>query len=155
MSKWSSAFRDSRWQKLRLEIMERDEWTCKSCGATGDGVTLNVHHAYYESGKAPWEYPTDTLVTWCEDCHGKIHEAQKRLASDLACNDMEDSAVSSTAIMAFLLGVFDSRFGGGPSWCTNESYCHGFTIGKLLVDTSFAQSVTRDASRSPSDWRPK
>jgi hypothetical protein len=154
MSKWSSAFRDSRWQKLRLEIMERDGWTCKSCGASGDGVTLNVHHAYYESGKAPWEYPTDTLVTWCEDCHGKIHEAQKVLARDLARNDVEDTAVSSTAIMEFLAGVFDSRFGGGPSWGTSESYCHGFAIGKLQIDAAFAQAVTRHASCSPSDWRP-
>ena len=79
MSKWSSAFRDSRWQKLRLEVMERDEWKCQSCGASGDGVTLNVHHAFYESGKAPWEYPPETLFTWCEKCHKYRHAWQKKL----------------------------------------------------------------------------
>ena len=83
MSKWSAAFRDSRWQKLRLEIMERDKWTCKSCGACGEGVTLNVHHAYYESGRAPWEYPKQTLVTYCENCHKERHELQKWLAKEL------------------------------------------------------------------------
>jgi len=77
MSKWSSAFRDSRWQQKRLEVMKRDEWTCRSCGASGEGVTLNVHHAYYESGKAPWEYPSNTLITWCETCHEKRHEMAK------------------------------------------------------------------------------
>ena len=79
MSKWSSAFRDSRWQKKRLEIMERDGWACRSCGASGEGVTLNVHHAYYESNKAPWQYPDDTLLTWCEECHAFRHEQQKNI----------------------------------------------------------------------------
>jgi hypothetical protein len=84
MSKWSSAFRDSRWQKKRLEIMERDEWTCRSCGATGEGVMLNVHHAYYETGKAPWEYPSDSLLTWCDQCHSERHEAMKDIMNGLA-----------------------------------------------------------------------
>jgi hypothetical protein len=79
MSKWSAAYRDSRWQKKRLEVMNRDEWTCRSCGASGDGITLNVHHSYYESGKAPWEYDSDTLVTWCENCHLNIHHTMKLL----------------------------------------------------------------------------
>ena len=80
MSKWSSAFRDSRWQKLRLEVMERDEWTCQSCGAKGEGITLNVHHAYYESGKAPWEYPKNCLVTWCDTCHENRHLQARGIA---------------------------------------------------------------------------
>jgi hypothetical protein len=78
MSKWSAAFRDSRWQKKRLQVMERDNWKCQSCGASGEGITLNVHHAFYESGKAPWEYPDHTLVTWCETCHEKRHEITRQ-----------------------------------------------------------------------------
>ena len=84
MSKWSSAFRDSRWQKKRLEIMERDKWTCQSCGASGEGVTLNVHHIFYEKGKAPWEYEDEMLVTWCQECHEKRHELQKKFLKHLA-----------------------------------------------------------------------
>ena len=75
-SSYSSKLRDARWQRKRLEVMERDKWTCRSCGASGEGVTLNVHHAYYESGKDPWDYPDDTLVTWCEDCHKERHDLQ-------------------------------------------------------------------------------
>ena len=84
MSKWSSAFRDSRWQQKRLEIMERDKWTCRSCNASGEGVTLNVHHAYYESGKAPWEYPIQSLVTWCEQCHEVRHKMQNSMMEELS-----------------------------------------------------------------------
>jgi len=72
-SSYSSKLRDARWQRKRLEIMQRDEFTCKSCGASDkdEGTTLNVHHAYYEYGKNPWEYPSSSLVTWCEKCHEK------------------------------------------------------------------------------------
>ena len=93
MSKWSSAFRDSRWQKLRLEVMERDGWKCRRCGKK-EGVTLNVHHAYYEAGKAPWEYPKQTLVTFCEECHAFRHKQQTDLLvklSNLDCSDFIDA----------------------------------------------------------------
>lgn len=79
MSKRSSMYRDSRWQQKRLEIMERDNWTCRSCGASGDGTFLNVHHAYYEAGCKPWEYDNDLLITWCEDCHEKHHRRLKEI----------------------------------------------------------------------------
>lgn len=60
-------FKDPRWQKLRLKILERDSFCCQMCS---DGTnTLHVHHRYYESGKKPWEYNMNTLVTLCECCH--------------------------------------------------------------------------------------
>ena len=88
MSKWSSAFRDPRWQQKRLEIMQRDEFTCQSCQATDK--TLNVHHIYYEKNKAPWDYEEDMLVTWCEDCHTKRHEIQKSILKGLATCSYEE-----------------------------------------------------------------
>jgi hypothetical protein len=69
--------RDPRWQRLRLEVMERARWKCEECG---DGsTTLNVHHTYYVRGHAPWEYPSDTLHCWCETCHEKHHVMAERL----------------------------------------------------------------------------
>jgi hypothetical protein len=59
--------RDPRWQKLRLEVFERDGWACVSCESTDR--TLQVHHKRYLSGKKPWEYDSDDLATLCEDCH--------------------------------------------------------------------------------------
>ena len=82
MSKWSSEYRDVRWQKKRLEIMERDEFMCQCCGKKED-VTLNVHHAYYEKGLKPWEYEGNLLTTLCEDCHTLKHEYQKKILSNM------------------------------------------------------------------------
>lgn len=62
------------WQKKRLEIMQRDNWSCKKCGSTVK--TLNVHHLKY-SGENPWNAPDSDLLTLCEDCHDGIHSPEQ------------------------------------------------------------------------------
>lgn len=66
-SKYSEKLRDPRWQKKRLEVMQRDQFTCQRC--SNNESTLNVHHKYYKAGADPWEYELDSLVTLCESCH--------------------------------------------------------------------------------------
>lgn len=65
--KYSEKLKDPRWQKLRLKVLERDEWACLSCGDTES--TLVIHYTYYQHGKDPWEYPLNSLMTLCENCH--------------------------------------------------------------------------------------
>jgi hypothetical protein len=57
--------KDPRWQRRRLEILERDGWACRSCGATDR--TLHVHHRLYKGN--PWDVEPEFLVTLCEPCH--------------------------------------------------------------------------------------
>lgn len=64
--------KDPRWQKRRLEVMHRDDFTCVDCG--DDGSTLNVHHCFYYKGLSPWDYPIETLKTICESCHKRRHD---------------------------------------------------------------------------------
>jgi len=64
---YSEKLQDPRWQKIRLQVFERDRWACQVCGDSTS--TLNVHHWYYEKGRNPWEYEIDTLSTLCEGCH--------------------------------------------------------------------------------------
>jgi hypothetical protein len=59
--------KDPRWQKKRLEIMQRDNFTCQHCGCTDK--SLQVHHLWYSSLKKPWEYNDESLITLCEHCH--------------------------------------------------------------------------------------
>lgn len=69
---YSDLLRNPRWQRKRLEVMQRADFKCERCG---DGtVTLNVHHTYYERGRKPWEYPNESLECLCEPCHEKEHE---------------------------------------------------------------------------------
>lgn len=60
------------WQRKRLEIMQRDEFTCQCC--YDKETTLHVHHKQYVKGRLAWEYPNNELVTLCEGCHSVMHE---------------------------------------------------------------------------------
>jgi len=63
---YAEKLRDPRWQKKRLEVMERDHFTCRDCG--DKDKTQNVHHCHYFRG-APWDTPSEFLLTLCEECH--------------------------------------------------------------------------------------
>lgn len=62
--------KDPRWQKLRLQVFERDEWKCTRCGEKKK--TLSVHHWSYSKSGNPWDVGIDDLDTVCEYCHEKI-----------------------------------------------------------------------------------
>lgn len=67
---YAEKLKDPRWQRRRLEILQRDDWKCTSCG---DGTrTLHVHHHWYEG--EPWDAPSAALTTLCEDCHAEETE---------------------------------------------------------------------------------
>jgi hypothetical protein len=78
---YAEKYKDPRWQKKRLEILERDGWKCKLCGNKNN--TLHVHHFYYERNKDPWDYPNDALVTLCEFCHEEEPAARKENEDNL------------------------------------------------------------------------
>jgi len=59
---------DPRWQKKRLEIFNRDNWTCQHCSSKT--TQLEIHHISYWGHLQPWEYPNDLLITVCRNCHG-------------------------------------------------------------------------------------
>lgn len=80
-SDYMRKLRDPRWQKKRLEIMQRDDFTCRMCFETEK--TLHVHHTFYTPGREPWEYPDCGLVTLCENCHQDETERAKDLRDDL------------------------------------------------------------------------
>lgn len=64
---YSEKLKDPRWQKKRLKILERDNFTCKLCG--DNKTTLHIHHFKYINGNDPWEYDDKDLVTLCKNCH--------------------------------------------------------------------------------------
>ncbi len=64
-------YKDPKWQKKRLEILERDDWTCVSCNESSK--TLHVHHIFYIKNAKIWDYPDKLLFTLCEDCHKIEH----------------------------------------------------------------------------------
>jgi 5-methylcytosine-specific restriction endonuclease McrA len=72
MGKYSELLKDPRWQRKRLEIFNRDNWTCTFCESKTK--QLQVHHIFYLLFMKPWEYPDELLTTSCVDCHEEISE---------------------------------------------------------------------------------
>ena len=75
MSNYSELLKSPKWQKKRLEILERDEFKCQACGEKEK--TLHVHHVIYDNSLKPWEYSNWKLITLCEDCHKLLHRLDK------------------------------------------------------------------------------
>ena len=96
MSNYASKLRDPRWQKKRLEIIQRDGFACCACKAKDH--PLNVHHGFYARGVNPWEYSDDTLWTLCEDCHGMIQ----------ACTELIHSRIAMVSPMEIARAFFGS-----------------------------------------------
>ncbi len=68
---YSEKLKTPAWQKKRLEILQRDKFTCTLCGATER--QLQVHHVVYQR-REPWDYPDDLYQTFCVDCHAERTE---------------------------------------------------------------------------------
>lgn len=64
---------DPRWQKRRLEVLNRDNFTCVLCGAKS--IELQIHHEVYNG--EPWDVPIEKLHTCCADCHKAITLIEK------------------------------------------------------------------------------
>jgi hypothetical protein len=97
---YSELLRDPRWQRKRLEILNRSNFTCEECEA-GD-KTLNVHHKHYRKGAKPWEYEDHELVALCEECHHGRHELEKMIQVYLGEADTHELEV--------ILGFLEARY---------------------------------------------
>jgi 5-methylcytosine-specific restriction endonuclease McrA len=84
--KYSDKFKDPRWQKKRLEVLELNYFQCESCGDASR--TLNVHHKFYVKGRDPWEYISDDLACLCDGCHKEYHNLDDRIKFLLVDTDI-------------------------------------------------------------------
>jgi hypothetical protein len=62
---YSDKLKSPKWQKKRLEVLNRDNFTCCKCGDTE--TELQVHHLKYTG--EPHEAPMEDLETLCKHCH--------------------------------------------------------------------------------------
>lgn len=86
---------DPRWQRKRLEVMNRDGFACRLC--EDKGRTLNVHHAYYVKNRPCWDYPMFALETLCSKCHKDRHERFEIGEEESAQNEWESALAFFTS----------------------------------------------------------
>jgi hypothetical protein len=104
--KYSEKFKDPRWQKLRLKVLERDKWTCQHCYDTEN--TLAVHHKYYIKGKEPWDYPLSAFMTLCEDCHREEYESRPECEEHLL-HALRERGFSASDVQNLAIGFHEMR----------------------------------------------
>jgi hypothetical protein len=89
---YSEKLKDPRWQKMRLEVMNRDSWTCQSC--YNPGSSLNVHHLKYAISGNPWDSDPSDLITLCGNCH-EIETGERADAEKMLLKSLKSIALSS------------------------------------------------------------
>lgn len=95
---YAEKLKDPRWQKLRLEVLNRHNWSCEICH--DGGSELNVHHSYYDKDCEPWEYPAEMMHCLCRRCHDEAHQMDKAFSRAAAYLTYPEKERMRTLVMA-------------------------------------------------------
>lgn len=104
--KYIEKLKDPRWQKKRLEVLNRDEWCCQHC--YDNESTLCVHHKKYLPGKEPWDYPLEYFITLCESCHEEETETRQSIEKNLI-DELKLKFPSSCDVLDLVSGFYELK----------------------------------------------
>lgn len=111
-SEYAEKLKRPEWQRKRLEVFERDNWTCQACGRKDR--TLHAHHELYIG--EPWETPMEHIRTFCELCHDALG---KHPRGGVTWSRHEDGGVGFKWTHCPLCGSEDLREKGSWDKCNN------------------------------------
>lgn len=138
---------DPRWQRCRLEVLNRDGWECTDCG---DGEnTLHVHHLYYEWGLDPWEYPPEALRTLCDTCHKQAKVNDQRLKAALKTVALRGWRTEEIAL--FLESCNGANYDGMLDLAFFAHLTEGLQPRQTYIIVMLAQALAELAPRLSSD----
>ena len=117
---YAQQLRSPKWQKKRLEILQRDNFRCVWCGSSEK--ELHVHHLKY-NGK-PWDVENVYLQTLCNECHSNesrnfnneivrlIEIIRESGTSTSHVRDLNDTLINAAAGMSvFIQAITDAFYG--------------------------------------------
>ena len=117
-----------KWQKKRLEILQRDNFSCVVCGNGIDTDTqVHVHHLSYGKGCMPWEYDNSNFVTLCEQCHSDVHNNKLKLCAPKNKKPKTDNKTRY---------VFYRNLLSDPKWdmlTPNQKIVYSYAISKSII----------------------
>lgn len=97
---YSDKLKDPKWQKVRLQVLERDDWRCRICDI--GTKTLHIHHNFYQQNREPWDYPFDSLITLCFECHER-EKGYRLVAEDSLLEALREYGFTSEDISILIL----------------------------------------------------
>ncbi len=101
MNDFYKEYKNPKWQKLRLKILERDGFMCQYCQDKEE--ELHVHHKYYEKGKRIWEYNEDAFITLCKSCHEEETSCMKEVIPEFM--NLMKKLFNSSEINDFMISI--------------------------------------------------
>lgn len=134
MAAYPEKLRDPRWQKKRLEILQRDGWKCQIC--QDEDRTLVVHHKDYLPKTDPWDYPDKLLITLCEACHNEEMDGTPIIEQNLL-HHLRHSFNSSD------LFIIENGFEILKGMDIPDSYLLAETLRWFLTDPSIQEEMTQ------------
>lgn len=66
----TNQYDSEEWRKFSSRIKSTRN-CCECCNRTG--ITLNVHHLFYNNDRKLWDYKDDEVIVVCRDCHKALH----------------------------------------------------------------------------------
>ena len=133
---YTDQLKDPRWQRKRLEVMQRADFSCEDCYSTDE--TLHIHHTYYEKGLLPWEYPDQSLRCLCEECHLAIQHSALLLQRQIG--RMSNSHLDMLVGLAYALEWLHTRTGTFHLASMGMEY--GFSLGSGIPEEMIRQVTT-------------
>ena len=123
---YSEYLKNPKWQKKRLEILSRDNFSCVVCGKGIETDTaLHVHHLSYMKGRMPWEYDNSNFVTLCEHCHSEVHNKILKL-----CATKNKKTYNKTRYVFYRKLLSDTKWG---MMTPNQKIVYSYAISKSII----------------------
>jgi hypothetical protein len=98
---YSEKLKDPRWQKKRLEVLQRDNFTCLLCG--DNETELHVHHKEYLNGHQPWGYELTNFATYCKHCHSAVEYISARHQYEFVKGNKRITGIEDIVMLLILL----------------------------------------------------
>ena len=133
---YSEKLKEPRWRRKRLQILERDKWTCKICA--DKTRTLHVHHLFYFKDKDPWDIPNGFLITLCEDCHSEERSCSRtqNYRSCKQCPEFYENKNGDCYGEGFGLAIEEIGVLLNTIWKSNFSVDELYEIGMAISQTN-------------------
>ncbi|MGB0855149.1 MAG: HNH endonuclease [Pikeienuella sp.] len=109
----------AQWKKLRLEVLERDLWTCSMCGAAlSQGCTRPdsavVDHTRPHDLDPDGQYDPANLRSVCRSCHdGPCRSIEKRHRPDVSAIERAKLSYRAVGLDGYPVAVRESNSGSG------------------------------------------
>lgn len=137
---YGELLRDPRWQKKRLEILERDGWACVFCDNTEE--TLHVHHRRYDFGKKPWEYDEHVYQTLCHKCHAEVTDLTRDIKECMG--RLEPTITEYYSVLGYLQGQEISWYPNGSVEIRTAEHAEGIAaVFELTASELFGMCQER------------